>query len=415
MLDWNDLHPYNAVHVLEVSTALDFEKLTKVIEQSLEFHGLTHLTLDRKKSCRFAGGFSPCEIVRIEATENPHELLRAEIERQINTAFDSSHTFLPFRFFVVAKKASFHLGLVYFHAIADAVSIVHLLRHIYENYRNDGKISDPKPFGRARTETRFHPLALTRKTGAFLKQLREHQHSVRVAQRNFSHANRFECFSLGPETLRALSESAKNWEVTINDIFLAVLLMCCSPFARNRFQQSRRRRVTVGCIANTRSDLRLENPQAWGLFLGSFVVSHEIPENVRLAELARDLRRQTLAIKRRKNHVGASPERFFGRLLLSFFSTEYRAKLYQKHYPLWGGLTNMNLNLLWPQPEGGPAVDFFRGVSTGPVTPLVLSVTTARNVVNIGMTFRTATFTEEHIVQIKKNFLKILGQLNPRA
>ena len=37
----------------------------------------------------------------------------------------------------------------------------------------------------------------------------------------------------------------------------------------------------------------------------------------------------------------------------------------------------MNLNSLWPGNEAAPTPDYFRAVSTGPVTPLVLSVSTA--------------------------------------
>ena len=62
--------------------------------------------------------------------------------------------------------------------------------------------------------------------------------------------------------------------------------------------------------------------------------------------------------------------------MLIFFSPERRKKFYQKNYPLWGGITNMNLNSLWTSGQKRVPLDYFRAVSTGPATPLVLSVTT---------------------------------------
>ncbi len=417
MLDWNDLHPYNAVHVVRISAPPDLVRLQNAIRDTLAFHGLTRVTLNRVKGTFQYDDHPACyEIKIIEAADNSQELLRAEIESQINTGFDISRAFQPFRFFIVRERESFHLGLVYFHAVADAVSIVQLLRQIYLAQLGDGTPPIAKRFSLARHQIGFNPLVLVRQFAGFLSQLRQQRRSVRVFHQNANDGtNRFEQLTLGPDVLAALSASAKAWEVTLNDVFLAVLLTCCSPFTLNRLNEPARGRIAIGCIVNTRNDLELIDPQGWGLFLGSFVVSHETPANMSLPELARDIRRQTQAIKRRKEYAGPPLELVLGRFLLSFFSTEHRTKLYQKHYPLWGGITNMNLNLLWPQPAGAPPLDYFRGVSTGPVTPLVLSVTTVGDGVNLGLTFRATTFTDAHIRQVKKQLLNLLEKLTAHA
>jgi len=71
----------------------------------------------------------------------------------------------------------------------------------------------------------------------------------------------------------------------------------------------------------------------------------------------------------------------------------------------------MNLNAIWDQQRVEKPVDYFRAVSTGPVTPLVLSITTAGNNVNIGVTYRSAVFSMEQVEQIKENFLRQVKQL----
>jgi hypothetical protein len=152
--------------------------------------------------------------------------------------------------------------------------------------------------------------------------------------------------------------------------------------------------------------------RTFGLFLGSFVVHHEVPAGMKLADLAKDIGRQTLRIKRSRLYLGAPLELTFGRLMTSLFSEQRRRKLYQKHYPLWGGLTNMNLNALWPQMDDAAPVDYFRAVSTGPVTPLVVSLTTVGRVANIGLTYRSTVFEPPDIERIKGCFMDPLGPLD---
>ena len=173
--------------------------------------------------------------------------------------------------------------------------------------------------------------------------------------------------------------------------------------------------ISVGCIVNIRKDLALGTRRTFGLFLGSFVVSHEVPRGISLMDLAQDIRRQTLGIKRRRLYLGTPLELAIARLTFSLFSTSRRKKFYQKNYPLWGGVTNMNLNSLWAQPPGERPIDYFRAVSTGPATPLVLSVTTVRDVVNIGLTYRSTVFSAAEIEQLKTNFHASLGTLEAHA
>jgi predicted dinucleotide-utilizing enzyme len=66
----------------------------------------------------------------------------------------------------------------------------------------------------------------------------------------------------------------------------------------------------------------------------------------------------------------------------------------------------MNLNPLWEQRDENGAIDYFRAVSTGPITPLVLSVTTVKDVANLGLTFKKTVFSESEIEGFVSNFTK---------
>src|SRR5262245_31193274 len=125
MLEWDALHPYNVVHVVRVTQDLDIGRLRNIVRATLEVRGLTGLNLDwRRGTYQYLGGPAQSEIPCVIDESLPGVALASEIERQLNTAFVRSAQFDPFRFFVVPREGSFFLGLVYFHAVADAESIV---------------------------------------------------------------------------------------------------------------------------------------------------------------------------------------------------------------------------------------------------------------------------------------------------
>lgn len=413
MLHWNDLHPYNAVHVVRIPQALDPERLAQAINGSLEISGLTNLALNRDQGTYcYQGGPARSEIKSVPAMENPQAALAAEIEDQLNRGFALVGSFNPFRFFVVPEATGFFLGAVYFHAIADAESLVYLLKRIVDAYREarapeaGGLEIHPRPQDNLLSR---RPLILVRKLARLPAQIQNLRSSCRAAYHDAGDGRiGFTFLSLPPDDLRRLIAVARSRSVTVNDLFLALLLKCLSPLATGRTQSSKRRQLSVGCIVNARKDLALDSPRTFGLYLGSFVVTHEVPEGIGVADLAGEIQRQTSAIKQQQLYLGAGLELAVANRLLSFYSTERRKKLYQKHYPLWGGITNMNLNSVWAQPESKPAVDYFRAVSTGPVTPLVLSVTTVRETVNVGLSYRTTVFSAPVIEAIKRNLLGLI-------
>jgi hypothetical protein len=85
--------------------------------------------------------------------------------------------------------------------------------------------------------------------------------------------------------------------------------------------------------------------------------------------------------------------------------------MYQKHYPLWGGITNMNLNLLWEPQDPARPRDYFRAVSTGPVTPLVFSFTTLGDQAQVALTYRSTVFSPGDIEQVQTGFLSTINAL----
>ena len=417
MLQWNELHPYNAVHVVRISEVLDLERLKRAITATLEGKGLTGLVLNPSAGAyEYQGGPASVEITLTDADALSAPGFAAEIERHLNTPFAQVERFSPFRFMVVSETHSFSLGLVYFHAVADAESIVFLLKDMVDAYRGTGSPGRVNPVecypARRDNLLRHYPGVLARKLASLPASVRGMRSICRPYYRDPEDlSNKFTFFSLSSQTLSGMIQAARSLNVTLNDLFLAVLMKAVFSLAPDRAGAGRRRNLSLGCIVNTRRDLGVDGRRTFGLFLASFVVHHEVPAGIGLADLARDIGRQTLAIKQRQLYLGSVLELTFGRLMMALFSERRRKKLYQKHYPLWGGLTNMNLNTVWPQPEGCRPVDYFRAVSTGPATPLVASITTIGPVANIGLTYRPTVFGAPDVERIKASFLDPLGPL----
>ena len=418
MLLWDELHPYHAFHVVRVFAPLDSGRLHTAVNSTLAAHKLGKVTLNPERGgYRYEDCAADIEIKSINIGDDLHIGLAAEATRQLNTRFSRDQSFLPFRFFVGGGKEDFFLGLVYFHAVADGEAVVKLLKEIVEVYQGTAEAAASERYPTPRDGLLFRdPVLFVKKLRAMVTQLWMLRRARRAVCRDLNDmTNAVVFFSLTGDDLRALLRAAKTWEVTLNDLFLALLLQAFARLLPAQPRDPLRTKLAVGCIVNLRKELGLAGQRVFGLFLGSFVVMCEPRAGMALPDLAREVRRQTARIKANRLSVGTPLELRFAKMLLRFFSLERRKKFYQKNYPLWGGLTNMNLDAIWQTPADARPVDYFRAVSTGPATPLVLSLSTIGGGVNIGLSYRTACYSATEVEQVKSSFLESVRQLRKPA
>lgn len=410
MLQWNDIHPYNAVHIVEVPRKLDKDRLRNTITGEISELGLGGFSLDRRQcTYAFAGGDEGIEVRFVSSGAEDTAVLSREVEAELNRPFPDN-ALSPFRFFAVERSESFHLGLVYFHAIAGAESIALLLRSIVQRYREqEGRTFSlpldlyPKPSG---LKSILRPSLLTGQVRQMLRQIGNLRRSCRPRYRNVEdHWNAYTTFVIKQEQFQKIAATAKRWGVTLNDFFLALILRSVAPLAKSRFKASRRRQITAASIANIRKDLKVDASRTFGLFLGSFSVSHEVPIGISIESLARDLQQQTDQIKRHKSYLLSPLELKAAEFLIPRLSVGRRARFYATNYPLWAGITNMNLNTIWPVEQGDGPGDYLRGVSTGPITPCVFAITTAGEKITVGVSYRTAVYKPEDMEGIVNRFI----------
>jgi hypothetical protein len=420
ILLWNEIHPYNAVHVVRIPQRLDIPRLTAVINNHLEYNGLVNLVIDRgKKRFYYKAGSSHVAIKILEAEEDILTSLHTEVQQQLNIPFPVKTSINPFRFFAAADDNSFYLGLVYFHLIASADSIVSLMKNIVLSYM-EGKTPENclKLIPYRGTHLKLIPTSL-RYLARWLFTLPENITSLRESYRpKYRDINNsdigFSFFSIKPPQFRALMNACKQWEVTVNDMFLTLLLKALSPLAPKRFSAPRRKKISVASIVNIRKDLSVNNPAYFGTFLSSFMVSHTVPDDLSLEDLAKDIRCQTTKIKKYRLYLRTILEMQSALFLISSFFRKRKKIFYSKYYPLWGGITNVNLNTIWTQHGNQIPIDYFRAVSTGHATPLVFSFTTVNDTMNIGVSFRETVFArgevESMVSAISRSISHLTGE-----
>ncbi len=396
MLLWNHLHPYNAVHVVRVSRPLDLPRLESVVNDRLETLGITGLELDAsQRRANFCGGPAGIRVALLETGDDARSAVQAEVRRQINTPFPLERRCTPFRAFAAPDGDAFYLGLAYCHFVSDADPIVHLLTDLATSYcgdRLEAFTPARKVYGRMlRVMFRHLPAWVCAMPSVILRL----QHAAKPHYTDrLDHTNGISLQTVGADEFAALRDTARSWSVTLNDVFLASLLKAVAPLAADRYLPGKREDLAVSSIATARRELCPGPPAGLGLLLGSFLVSHPDTTGTPLCDVASHIHRQTEQVKRHRLYVRLP---LWVRLALAIVpkhSPMRQQKLFRKHYPLWGGTTNMNLNRMFAHPATAPVQDYLRSVSTGPACPLVMSLTTFRDVLNIGVSYRTTVFPD---------------------
>ena len=312
---------------------------------------------------------------------------------------------------------SFTLGLAYDHFIAGGDSIVLLLKAIVARYlaRGTGTATVPELYPPT------YRRALLRRPGAllgglpclpFLAMSGRHSHRPRYPE-GADGTNGIARCRLDAGELAAVLRTAREWNVTLNDLLLAVMLRVLSPLTLKRRTARRRNYLAAASIINIRRDLHMDVHHAFGQFLSSFQVVHLVPDGITLAELARDVHAQTARIKRRRLYLQALIGLWYTGLVWPLLGASQRGFFHTKNFPVWTGMSMLNVDGLWRQDGANDSPPpYVRAVPTGPLAPMVVAATTAGNALEIAISYRTAAFDRAAIDGIVAESLRCLRALS---
>ena len=419
MLRWRELHPYIAVHIVRLNQPLEPAQLKRRIEGRLETAGLTGLVLDRRHGrFEFRGGAASIELTILAVGSDANHVTEREIERQLNLPFPPDGAFVPFRFFAVDAGASFYLGLAYDHFIAGGDSIAVLLEKLCDDYATDGTQAAAAPWAPRRYPRTFSWLFLRhmRRTVAGFARLPSLALNCRRAFRapcraGQDPANGFLSARIGHPAFAAVVRTAKAWGVTVNDLFLAALLLALAPVAAKRATSHHRKELAVASIVNLRGEFEASAGETFGQFLTSLRVSHLVPPGIGLPQLTREIHMQTARIKEHKLYLQTLLALGWVAFAWRFLGPDRRQCFLAKHYPIWAGITSLNIDSLWVDLRAGAPAEYLRAVPTGPLAPLVVAATTLGGVLQLGFSFRAADISRDTVQRVADEFIRHIETL----
>ena len=206
----------------------------------------------------------------LPAGPDPHETARREIVRQLNLPFPRDGRFSPFRFFVVVGGDGFDVGLAYDHFLAGGDSIAVLLRDCVEGYGED--VGTAAPAWTPRLYPRTYGLLFLRSIGSVLRGVAYLPALAASCKRSYrapccgdrDAENDFIAHRMDPAVFEGARRAARTWGVTIDDLFLAILLLALDPIAAGRGAAPRRHELGVASIVNLRGELESDARAASG-------------------------------------------------------------------------------------------------------------------------------------------------------
>jgi hypothetical protein len=378
---WEEAHPYNAAQILHVAGAPDLQKVTDAWNETLAASGLGVAHVVGK---HFRYEKAPRQEVLVV---DPARGLDAFITEQMNLPFgdapirrDAPFAAIPFRPFVMTQGDTHYMGAMYQHWVADSISLRMLLHGWFCRLHDPANVaSQPlhvptgglwRYFGPRRTGWSFArgALALLRSTAQF-----------KTARRLEADPGeqRVEC-SLHRlpdgmiDTLHAVARARKS---SLNDLFTAAFARACDEHGPEPRKSARD--LALGSIVDLRAASSENLDNTFSLFLGFtsvIVTANDLQDPDRL--LASITQQNNLQKDRRAPH--ASMLRMaVGYTQGRWLSQQKLASFYRNYMPLFGGISNVNMNRAWPANyHPAPLLDYIRVAPTGPMVPVVIAVTT---------------------------------------
>ena len=417
MLRWRSRHPYNATHVALVPHALDAARLRSTLASALEEAGLTGYALDASRG-RYAwrGGPASLELEVAPRPADAGEAIRASIERSLSRSFPREGAYVPFAFEAIPDEAGFWLLLVYDHVVAGGDSAAALLGAIAARYAGGAALPrlerHPARFRRLFLR---HPMQTARAVAGlprFAMRARRARRPPGLEVREATNA--FVMASLDAAAVGRIAEAAKRWGVTRNDVLMGALIRAVAGLKPPAAGDARRYEVAVASIVNIRGDCAQPAARTFGQFLSSFRASHPDPVGASLEAVARAVHAESRDLRSRRRYLRSLIALAISGLAWRAVSDERRDSLFAKHYPVWAGLTTLAVPGVWDaiSPDAGRLpVGYRRGVSTGPLAPIVVAATFTGTSLELGVSFRPAAVPAADVRSVLDRYLSTLDAL----
>ncbi len=408
MLQWSSLHPYNAAHVYKIAGPLRTSDLAEAVATTFRCYGIgiAHLSADGQ-SFRHETDIQP-EVETVAGDNDPESCLREYLSRALNRPFQrpTSH---PFRVAAIDAGPQWHyVILAYDHWVADGHAARLVLRSVLSHYlplafpENPGHLElYPGTYREVfRRRLRGGELALAAFRAA--SQWNRNRSAWRVAcWSNTQFEIDYRLYHTIPGTVARLQQFARANGATVNDVLLAAFGRALAEVMPSR---GRQKGLALGSIVDIRSIADEDLSHALGAFLGYYLVRNDRNTTIGLDEATRQIAARTRPIKTHHYYMDSLLNMQFINSVWPWLSETARRHFMRKSLPMSGGISNVVVRDAWMNASRDVILDYHRGVPTGPNAPIVLSPTTFRDHLNIGVSYRIAGFSRAKIDALMEMF-----------
>ena len=409
---WDAMHPYNAAQVLKIEGVPSPSALQEAWHDALNDLGLGRVHVNgRGFYFECLNGEMSLYGVRVVPAGTS---LEDYISEQLNRRFDNPAE-PPFRPFVLRGDGYYYAGVIYHHWVADSVSIRTVLREWFVRLF-DPKNSIHRPVQLADGGYRrfFSILRSGTAMGQGLLTATRWASSMRRARRveernGMDLSVRFAIRSLPQNWIDNVLAGARARGVTLNDVFMAGLAQVCDRYVPLK-HRPRRHSVALGSIVDLRPYSGQEIAEAFGLFLGFTNVVCR-PGDLRDPErLVKMVARQNHQQKRVGIPQASALRMLAGVAAGKFINSDRMLHFYQKHLPLAGGISNVNMNRSWATAyHPRPLLDYIRVSPTGPMMPLVFATTTLGHSFHFAYTYRPSIVPQQSMQAMAEMYIDTLA------
>lgn len=413
MLQWSELHPYNATHVYRIARPIAPLAFADAIHQTYLATGVGMVELDADGlSYRHETDLAH-EVQVVRGGANPDSMLAEHLTRELNHSFERPRC-KPWRFSMLDVGPNDHYVIVtYDHWIADSAAARLVMRHVLDRYCGWDNAENRRPLDLYPGTYRELFAKQLSKTQLFMDGLRTLGHFRRdesVAQVAYSsHLQmgvQYELHRAVSGTIPRLRQFAKSQGASVHDLILAALGRALAEHLPRR-ATSKQQSISLGTIVDVRGDAQEDLRDSLGAFLGYYVVRLLADQRSTLADAAKCIAAATGPIKASRAYLRSLLSMKVASAVWPRLSEKSKPRFMRSVIPMTGGVSNVVVRDDWMQRDGaGCVAEYLRGVSTGPILPLVLTPTTLGEEMNVGVTYRSAGFSRQKIDGVMSMFLE---------
>jgi hypothetical protein len=430
MLRWEEIHPLNALHVIELGEPVTETAAQSALDRAVETLrlGRVEFSRDRTRS-RYVLPSSEAG-PRIESwRQDPERTLALPgdpsrsallelLEDHLNRPFARSGSNWPFRFIhLTTIDGRCYLGVVYRHAVSDSQGIQKIVRcwlrmlygltHPGEPLRTDApalKLLYPEELSWKRLPARMREIAVE------------------------LHASR-DCYRATPKLpgttaisgalhgrhlpLAAIRGTARREGVTIQDAVFAAMVEGLRLLFDEDMESQKRSTLALYAAADIRREAGVDLDNVLGQFLGAITVRIKGPAGRPFSEIAADVTRQSRAIKSSREHLAHASHLQTMARLWDLCPMSINRSVGPRLFPVMSLISNVNLTDFFAREiAAGFVVDYHRFTGTGILTPMMTGFTTVGSHVNLTTTRHAEIFSADQQHRLMRHVeRRLTGQL----